>query len=366
VFFALYFLVLAAAFVLGAEIIIRLKTLKPWRSADVSVTVHPGGRFYQSHPVLGYTHIPGTFTVMPKNGVPFNVSHRPNTLRVTQPIERYETLRRKEEIWIFGCSFTHGWGLNDEQTYPWRLQERFAQYEVVNFGVGGYGTIHSWLQLREALKLKTPKIIVLAYAGFHDERNTFLRDRRKQFAPWNKLGRLVRPYARLDEEGRLQYEVVHVDSEARTILTIRHSALIDFVRTLYYEREDRLVNSHAVSEALVLEMANLARQRKAEFIVAGIHRSRGMQEMLEFARKNGLRHVDLSVDPNVSAHKLLNDSHPSAIATQKYADALERVIRTEILTEDEQPKEKQALRSSRTHTPASARYEPFTREFLTL
>jgi hypothetical protein len=332
-FSALYFVLLAGAFVVTAEVIVRLKTFKSWRKPDISVKVDPGGRFYQRHPVLGYRHIPGVFKVTPKNGVPFNVSHLPNTLRITQPLERYDRSRKKEEIWIFGCSFTHGWGLNDEETYSWRLQERLPQYEIVNFGVGGYGTIHSLLQFREALKLRTPKAVVLAYASFHDHRNTFLRSRRKQFAPWNKLGPLVQPYARLDERGYLRYLVEDVDSEPETILTMRRSALIDLIETLYYKYEDRSVDSHAVSEALVMEMARLAEKHNAKFVVAGINRNPGMLAMLEFARKNAIASFDISVDPNISANQLLNDSHPSAIATQTYADRLERILSAEIFKE---------------------------------
>jgi len=38
-----------------------------------------------------------------------------------------------------------------KKTFPWLLQERFPQYEVVNFGLNGYSTVQSLIQLREAL-----------------------------------------------------------------------------------------------------------------------------------------------------------------------------------------------------------------------
>ena len=190
-FYVICLLILAVLFVAGAEVILRSKGVKPWRKRDTPIQVDPGGKFFRRHPTLGYSHIPGRFTVTLPSGYSFNVAHLPNTLRITHPIDSNEEPKRKEEIWIFGCSFTHGWSINDEETYPWLLQERFPEYDVINFGVSGYGTIHSLLQFRDALKTKIPKVAVLAYAGFHDHRNTFSRNRRKVIAPWHFLGPLA-------------------------------------------------------------------------------------------------------------------------------------------------------------------------------
>jgi hypothetical protein len=76
------------------------------------------------------------------NGYAFRVTHLPNTLRVPYPLATDAHARSKPEIWLFGCSFTHGWSLNDEETYPWVLQERLPMYEVVNYGAWRCGT--SW------------------------------------------------------------------------------------------------------------------------------------------------------------------------------------------------------------------------------
>jgi hypothetical protein len=139
------------------------------------------------------------------DGYSFVVTHLQNTLRATQPIDNYSAADEKPEIWIFGCSFTHGWSLNDEETYPWLLQQRFPDYQIVNFGVSGYGTIHSLFQYRDALRMKRPRLAILAYARFHDERNTFARNWRKSIAPKNNMGALKIPYALLSKDGTLQY-----------------------------------------------------------------------------------------------------------------------------------------------------------------
>ena len=248
----------------------------------------------------------------------FSVTTLPNTLRITRPLDSYKEPERKQEIWIFGCSLTYGWSINDEKTYPWLLQERFPKYDVINFGVSGYGTIHSLSQFREALKTRAPKVAVLAYASFHDQRNTFSRIRRKEIAPWNKLGPLVQPYARLDKEGGLQY--LFADVEYSEFPLMRNLALAHFIEMNYNQMEFKGHRSHAVSEVLIAEMARLAKQFKVKFILANIE---GDHAMLDFAEKNRIPNIDISVDLNLPEHtNLPHDDHPSVLANEKYADKL--------------------------------------------
>lgn len=331
-FLAVYYLILSALFLAGAEIILRLRGVNPWRPRDLVVRVNPGGHFFTKHPTLGYSHIPGKFTVTLGADYSFRVTHLPNTLRVTHPIGSYGTSRPMGEIWIFGCSITHGWSLDDEQTYPWLLQERLPDYEVVNFGVSGYGTTHSLLQFKEALQAKRPKVAVLAYGDLHDIRNTFARQLRKHFAPWNKLGPLQYPYARIDGSGTLRYSMGKV--EYREFPLMRCSALVHFIEQKYNNFEERCLRIHLVSEALVEEMARLAKEREVKLVVAGITDSRGTLDMLKFAKEHGIASVDISVDLRVKENtNLPHDGHPSAVANKKYADKLEAYLRAEILNE---------------------------------
>src|SRR5262245_40803185 len=108
---AAYWLVLVGLFVAAAEYILRRRGIEPWRPAPVAVRVSPGGRFFVKHPTLGYTHIPGHFIVTLGTGYSFRVTHLPDTLRITHPLDSYSRPGVKLEIWIFGCSFTHGWSL---------------------------------------------------------------------------------------------------------------------------------------------------------------------------------------------------------------------------------------------------------------
>lgn len=72
-----------------------------------------------------------------------------------------------------GCSFTFGLGLNDEDTWPWLLQERLADYGVVNLGTNGYGTDQALLAAeRVARQSDQPvRLVLLGFGDFQIERN---------------------------------------------------------------------------------------------------------------------------------------------------------------------------------------------------
>jgi hypothetical protein len=330
-FVLLYLFIVLSFFILLSEVIFRFKGIKPWQKDDLGIQVTPGGSFFAKHPTLGYTHLSGNFTITLKDGYSFRVTHLLNTLRVTHPLQTYAKNNKNREVWIFGCSFTHGWSLNDQETYPWLLQKKFPQYEVVNFGVSGYGTIHSLIQFQKALSSgKIPEIVILTYASFHDERYIFSRNRRKYIVPWTKLGPLYQPYARLSQNGKLNYYFDVVGY--REFPLMRYSALIHFIEIMYNKYEDLLYQSHQVTKALTLEFARIAHKNNIILVVAGITLDSQTSYLLSFIKENGMMAVDISVDLNNKENtNFPHDNHPSASANKKYADKLEKYLRREVL-----------------------------------
>ncbi|MGL5059162.1 MAG: SGNH/GDSL hydrolase family protein, partial [Microcoleus sp.] len=250
----------------------------------------------------------------------FEATHLKNSLRITHPLNTYNLQLTKPEIWIFGCSFTYGWSLNDNQTYSWLLQEKFPQYEIVNFGVNGYGTLHSLIQFKQALQQgNKPKIAVIAYAGFHDRRNALLRARSKQMMAWNKLGILFQPDARLAKNGGFTYSMKQL--EYREFPLMRISALSHFLETNYNQLEEQMHRSREVSLAIIREFHRLAEANNVKLVVAGINP--GSAKMLEELSQEEIATVDISVDLKIPANNNLpHDLHPSAVANQQYADKL--------------------------------------------
>ncbi|MEP6486194.1 SGNH/GDSL hydrolase family protein [Microcoleus vaginatus GB2-A3] len=313
-----------------AEIVLRVAGYKPWQIENVDVAVEPKGNFFTKDSELGYKHLPGKFKVTLNGNYSFNTTHINNSLRITHPLNTYNLLSsKKSEIWIFGCSFTYGWSLNDSETYAWLLQEKLPKYEIVNFGVNGYGTLHSLIQFKEALKLgNKPKIAVIAYAGFHDRRNTLLRARRKQMAAWNKLGILFQPDARLNGENNFTYSMAKL--EYREFPLMRVSALSHFLEVNYNQFEEGLYRSHEVSKAIIEEFNRVAEANSVKLVVAGINA--GSAKMLEELSQEGIATADISVDLKIPANNNLpHDIHPSAIANRQYAEKLASFLQGNVL-----------------------------------
>jgi hypothetical protein len=304
-----------------AEGLLRVVGFAPWRPEIVEVRIEPGGKLTQPHPVLGYSAIPGSFVAFGDQGDRTRFTHLPNTLRITRPLSSYDAESGRPEIWIFGCSFTYGSGLEDDQTFPWRLQRRLPDYEVVNFGMGGYGTLHSLLQFEQALKETRPKVAVLVYAGFHDLRNTYLRSRRKAVVPYSGLGPFAQPYASVGADGELE---LHTDAlDYRELPLMRSSALAHLIENAYNALEEKLRDSHAVSEAIVLEMHRLAQANGTRLVVANIWDG---VAMLEFADRHGIDTLDLSLPRSPRYTLGPGDGHPNTTATRVYADRLKEFL----------------------------------------
>jgi hypothetical protein len=311
-----------------AELVVRVLGREPWRAQQASIVVEPDGSLFEPDPRLGYRHHPGRYEVR-SGWHEFTVTHGPDTLRITRPDPKPTA---RPGLWVFGCSLTHGWLVGDEETFPWALQQRFPRLDVVNFGVNGYGTVHGLIQLEEALETRrSPDVIVVAYASFHEDRNTFARARRKQIVPWNHLGPLSQPMARLDPARgfRLELSPFHY----REVPGMRRLASLHLLEQAWNELERRSLHPAEVTDALLVRFEENARGAGARFVLAGMWRDDATARRLEWARARGWLAVDLSFnleDPRNS--HLPWDPHPSARGQSLYAERLASFLAREVLS----------------------------------
>jgi len=196
-----YILSYTIIFAIGAivgEFVLRAKGIQPVNSDRPAIQVSPGNQYFQKDSILGYRHLAGQYNVTLKENFTFRTTHDSNGLRITHLLS--ENKDSLPQIWLMGCSFTHGWSVADTATFAWQLQSKLENHKIVNFGMNGLGTIHSYLQLKKQLEHGIlPKKVIVAYADFHKERNTFSLARRTAVARWNFLGSHTQPYARIND-----------------------------------------------------------------------------------------------------------------------------------------------------------------------
>ena len=104
-------------------------------------------------------------------------SNDPDRNRITNHCGNNISFEKKQKINTYGCSFTYGIGLNDNSSYPYKLQQLLDNYDILNCGVGSYSTYQCLLKIRDDLRNIKPKFIVLGIIYAHERRNTgsFLR-----------------------------------------------------------------------------------------------------------------------------------------------------------------------------------------------
>lgn len=98
-------------------------------------------------------------------GTTFTVSTDANGLRA--PIHPVEKGAGALRIMTLGCSTTFGWGVNDDESYPARLEatlkEGGKRVEVINAGQPGYSSFQGLWLWEKALEQYRPDVVVFGY-----------------------------------------------------------------------------------------------------------------------------------------------------------------------------------------------------------
>ncbi|MBS1105929.1 MAG: putative GDSL-lipase [Deltaproteobacteria bacterium] len=119
---------------------------------------------YRSDALLSYALRPGWSGI--HESADFRVGVRVNALGMRgaeQPLEKPPGTRR---LLVLGDSFAFGWGVEDAETFPARLEARWRSashpIDVLDAAVPGYAADQHWIYLRERGFALAPDVIVLA------------------------------------------------------------------------------------------------------------------------------------------------------------------------------------------------------------
>ena len=147
-------------------------------------------------------------------------------------------------IYIFGDSFIHGEGVNDEQTLGYLIQNKYKNYRVKLFAVGGYSTVQAYLNFKKFKKNITKNdIIILGYANFYKVRDVAVPSRILEYgAPTRVMinRNAKHPKASLNINGKIKIEYISIFCQLNdnycskkdpslTSMNILTSSLINYV-----------------------------------------------------------------------------------------------------------------------------------------
>ncbi|MBY0586961.1 hypothetical protein K2X85_07280 [bacterium] len=312
----------------AAELALRFMGFEPFNPDAIrrlyigNIRVEPGGKLLEADEILGFVNAGRRLDVTFAD-LRFTVTHDDQHHRISAPPQvQADNQSLERGIWISGCSFTHGFGVNDEETFPYLLQESFPTYRVTNLGIESGNNVQGYLQCHQMMKAgPPPALVVLAFAGFHEIRNVSLRVRRKELAPLNPfMSDVWMPFARLASDGSI--EVYRDRLRYREWPGQRSWALVDLIDNVYAGQQLENSNKSAITREVIQSIVELCRLRGSKFLLAGIWPD--ARDTLAWCQENGIESIDISFDPVdvgfLTASKV--DRHPGPKGHRHYADLL--------------------------------------------
>lgn len=133
-------------------------------SNNISVLRRP---WAAPHPTLGWINRGGVHNSTEPGHVPMTFwadGRRANRAS--------ETKTAKTRAILVGCSFTQGYGVSDNETYSYLLDEKYPEVRFDNYGTGGYGTMQSLLMTKYVFSnTPVPDLVIYGYIPNHEDRN---------------------------------------------------------------------------------------------------------------------------------------------------------------------------------------------------
>ncbi|WP_308341276.1 SGNH/GDSL hydrolase family protein [Roseovarius mucosus] len=221
---------------------------------------------------------------------------------------------------IYGCSFTYGTGLSDDETFTALLQRDMPDVQILNRGIGGHGTVQNLLQLRRDIAAGTMDAAVFAMISDHRFRNIAHPQRMRQYLSedWYKLRVEHVPVARFDGKGQLQ--IVYRE--------IWQPALRDVEFGVF------LPDDHMINLATCAVLGMVCETAKAASIPLQIVMLDALDPDFNSAVFSRFPEATDISNPHDRDHTFLpRDIHPNARANSLFADRLQPLIRRLIGTD---------------------------------
>ena len=236
-------------------------------------------------------------------------------------------------IMIIGGSNAQSYGVVDEDTFAYRLGQRYPQLWIENFGNGGYSTVQALMLAERAYKDfykdTKPKLILLAFDDAHILRN--VSDQSWIFSISDSEGRYIAPpHYRLDKNGQLAFHPFRTIGfwplETRSAaLTVLHNV---WLQSLAYNTAPQ---SLAVTREMITRTADFATAHGALFAVAVLEDDTQITPTL--FKDAPFPHVDCSAlgrsDPK--SYFLAGNSHPNPTLHAHFTECIGAWLDSDVL-----------------------------------
>ncbi len=313
-------LVSLVLFITIFETLLRVSGKEPW--SPVSHIDSP--KAFQVDPMIGWKNKPGTY-LFPK--------FTPDTIRATMNIDNEgfritspRPIKGAKTVVIAGGSYIMAWSVSDDQTFAWKIGERFKDLRVINMGSAGYSTYQSLLSIKDYLGShgQKPDLVIYGFDYFQIERNVAVPTFANGLARFNREQRLGLPYCRLSSEPGRDLEYFRPEIYPDWPLK-KYLALVNEAEFLYFriKHKESYSQQHTVTELLLKEMAALCKSNNvALLIVTMIIPDQFGVKYLRFMEDQKIDCISCSVDYFKTRDFVPGDLHPNEKVHDRWAECI--------------------------------------------
>jgi hypothetical protein len=238
-----------------------------------------------------------------------------------------------------GCSFTFGHGVNDQDSWPWLLQERLQDSQVINVASMAYGTDQALLAAeRQVVRLQGQvRTVVLGFVGVQIERNRAAQSWLWTIYPFGK------PLFAISGDHLRNTGLVHFWTLGSTLdrsALLAHTARTMADRVVY--RVETHDGARRLTTGLIRDFARRFQARGVELVVVvlpymedqGREQTEDRRFVVEQLRSAGLKTLvpqfPRQNDGKLDAHRFMAstwDTHPGREYNVLVADQLAQILR---------------------------------------
>jgi lysophospholipase L1-like esterase len=246
---------------------------------DFRVRVHYYNLQFGYDPVLGWFPVQGSRGDFVGSRL-FHIAHNRLGFRGPEPVQD-----GRPRIMFLGDSFVWGYDAEEPERFTEKLQVRHPEWNILNFGVSGYGTDQEYLLLQRVFEPYKPRLVFLVVCAANDLTDNCT----------NRQGEYFKPYFSCGQD-QLKLEGVPVPQGERVFM-MQHKLLSrSYLIRLLVAAYSRLAHPLRGPDtdptfALLKAIRTYVRQRGANFAV-GLTAS--MPSIERLLKHEGIPYVDLS------------------------------------------------------------------------
>ena len=304
---------------------------RPYRYEQFSIVSLPMQNIVADS-VYGLALNPGSFEITINDGLTYRATHNGRFLRRLIA----DTGKSDKRLAVFGCSYTYGMGVNDDEAFPARLQSINNELVISSYAVPGYGTVQGFLQLQQLVaKGEKPDIALFNFADFHIDRNSMTPAYRLhlnvgyQQAMRNEEIAMTAsrfPFVRMVND-TLIYQSEKWADLYRNWQGRETFALVNLLQTISDRYMTASINAVKNTESLFVDIRKFCDKHQIRLLVAGITRSETTSLMLRSLSKHQIESVDISLPLKQKTYNNLPfDSHPNRKAHRILAEKMNHYL----------------------------------------